>query len=88
MSVMPNPFNPSTEILFKTYVPGHVNIEVIDVSGRFVKTILLGIVEPGPHRARWDGRDANGADAASGVYFLRLRADEGESRVVKAVLVR
>ena len=88
LSLSPNPFNPSTEVYFETLLSGRVSLEVYDVSGRCVSTVDLGVVGPGRHRAQWDGRDVSGVNLVSGVYFLSLRGIAGESRSVKAVLVR
>ena len=88
LSLAPNPFNPSTEVSFETLESGLVTMEIYDVSGGRVRTVPLGYVEPGQHHARWDGRDARGHNVSSGVYFVRLLGAEGESRAVKAVLVR
>ena len=88
LSITPNPFNPSTEVHFENRSPDRVTMEVYDVSGRRVATVPLGIVEPGRHSARWDGRDTRGLGVASGVYFVRLRGDKGESHTVKAVVIR
>jgi outer membrane protein assembly factor BamB/predicted phosphodiesterase len=49
-------------------------LDVIDVGGRRVRTLLRGPQSPGRHAVRWDGRDHAGRDVASGVYFLRLAA--------------
>jgi hypothetical protein len=87
-AVVPNPFNPSTTIRFE--VPGqggHVSLAVFDVNGRRVRTLKDGWASGGPHTARWDGRDAQGRPAASGVYFCRLQVS-GASESRKMVLVR
>ena len=49
-------------------------LDVIDVIGRRVRTLVAGALVPGRHAVRWDGRDAAGREVASGVYFLRLTA--------------
>jgi len=41
-----------------------------------VATLVQGTVEPGTHTLRWDGRDLRGNRVASGVYFLKVRADD------------
>ena len=71
----PNPFNPSTTISYELARPSHVRLEVIQRGGP------AGEGAGGfPRRARagtgyeWDGLDGRGAQAASGVYFYRLRA--------------
>jgi len=87
-SVKPNPFNPSTEISFEALVPGYMSLEIHDVSGRCIRTIALGGMGIGLHRAVWDGRDASGERAASGVYFVRIRSDETKSLPAKALLIK
>ena len=88
LSLMPNPFNPATEVWFETQRPGPVTMEIYDVNGRRVRTVPLGFAGPGRYWAQWDGRDASGDNVASGVYFVRLRGAKGESQAVKAVVVR
>jgi hypothetical protein len=87
-SVAPNPFNPSVEIRFQTRSQGSVRLEIFDVRGASVASILLGSLGSGPHRARWNGRDDAGRNVSSGVYFLRVNGTAGQSRTVKVVLVR
>jgi hypothetical protein len=72
----PNPFNPATTVRFS--VPGgaaHVGLEIVNVNGRVVRTLVDGELGPGPHTRVWDGRDDSGEAVASGVYFMRLEAD-------------
>ncbi len=88
LSLVPNPFNPTAILSFELERSDQVSLEVHDVMGRRVTTLPLGQLESGPHQFRWDGRDAGGANLASGVYFMRLRGAAGESNTVKAVLLR
>jgi len=88
LSIMPNPFNPSAEVSFERRGSGQVNMEIYDVRGKRVRTVALGILGPGLHRVRWDGRDIRGHNVASGIYFVRLHSTQSESRAVKAVLMR
>jgi streptogramin lyase len=88
LSLAPNPFSPSTEVSLQSRVSGPVTMEIYDVSGKLVRSVLLGDLGPGLHRAKWDGRDAGGANVSSGVYFIRVRNPVAGSRPVKAVLVR
>lgn len=84
---VPNPFNPSTTIAF--YLPrgSHVRLEVYDVAGRLVATLLDGVRPAGRHAVSWNGQDGSGRTAASGVYFYRLRADKFE-QTKKMILLR
>jgi hypothetical protein len=86
--VAPNPFNPLTEIRFESRDAGALTLEIYDTRGAHVNSIPLGTLLPGEHRARWDGRDRNGRNVSSGVYFLQLRSAAQQSRPAKAVLVR
>ena len=71
----PNPFHPGTEITYRLAKSGTARLSVYEPSGRLVRVISSGSESAGPHLARWDGKDARGQRAASGVYILRLEAD-------------
>jgi hypothetical protein len=72
---VPNPFNPETTIGFDLAQPQAVRLEIFDIKGRVVRTLLQGQQFPaGTHEATWDGRNNAGQITASGVYFYRLRA--------------
>jgi len=74
---VPNPFNPTTTIAFDLARAGHVRLEVFDVGGRVVRTLVDAAMPAGRnHRIVWDGLDAAGARASSGVYFYRLVAGD------------
>ncbi len=83
----PNPFNPSTEIHFTAPSTGPVALRIYDVDGRLVRTLVDEIVAAGQHVAVWDGRDAHGAAAASGIYYYRIDAGDF-SATRKMVLVK
>ena len=83
----PNPFAPRTRIEFDLPVAGPVHLAVYDPSGRLVAVLLDGPQPAGRGQVEWDGRDAAGRPAASGVYFTVLRAG-GEVQRRKAVLAR
>jgi hypothetical protein len=68
----PNPFNPTTTIAFDLPVRTSVRLVIYDVSGRLIRTLVDDEMSPGQQSVRWDGRDAAGRKAASGVYFYRL----------------
>lgn len=68
----PNPFNPSTTIEFALPASLPVSLTVYDLGGRNVVTLLDRRLEPGHHRATWDGRDASGRVVSSGIYLARL----------------
>jgi hypothetical protein len=84
----PNPFNPQTTIAFSLKVRGHVRIDVFNVAGERVRTVLDETRAAGSYSdVRWDGRDASGSAVASGVYFYKLVTD-GFSDTRKMVLLK
>ncbi len=82
----PNPFNPSTLIPYQLPVATHVRLEVFNVLGQRVATVVDGEQSAGFHTARWDATDAAGRAAAAGVYLYRLQAG-GESITRRMVLI-
>jgi hypothetical protein len=70
----PNPFNPSTTIRFALPKEEQVKLEVYDITGALVKTILNEAVRAGNKEATWDGTNSSGAKVASGMYLYRLQA--------------
>ncbi|HEY6195753.1 MAG TPA: SdrD B-like domain-containing protein [Candidatus Eisenbacteria bacterium] len=71
---MPNPFSRSTELIFDLPTQAPVWLEVFDVGGRRVASILSGEeLTSGTHRVPWNGSVAGGGLARSGVYYARLR---------------
>lgn len=82
----PNPFRGMTAIEFAVRRPGHVVLDVADVSGRRVTRLLDGVRPAGESRIAWDGTDARGHPVAPGVYFFRLQAgDEARTGTISVV---
>jgi hypothetical protein len=81
----PNPAHGRTRVSFALPAAMSAGLDVLDVTGRVVKTLLPhGLYEAGPRTAEWDGADEHGSHAAPGVYLLRLRA--GTSQLVRRVV--
>ena len=72
----PNPFNPQTSIRFQLPANDVVSLQVFDVSGRVVRTLVNGELTSGQHVARWDGRDDAGQMLSSGVYFYQMQTSQ------------
>ena len=70
----PNPFNPETNIAFHLLADNHVNLEIYDLNGRRVKTLLNNQINEGTHHAKWDGTDDSGKQVASGIYVYLLKS--------------
>ncbi len=83
----PNPFNATTQIRYQIPQAGHVILKVFNTLGQEVRTLADSRQEAGEYVVRWDGRDAEGGDVASGLYFCRMEAG-GFSRSMKMVLLR
>jgi subtilisin family serine protease len=87
LGAMPNPFNPQTTIRFSLPDAQAVRLDIYDVQGRLVRSLLDGVRPAGINRVGWDGRDDTGRGVASGTYFARLRAG-GHQDVRSLTLVR
>ena len=83
----PNPFNPSTTIRFSLDREAVVTLEIYNVSGSLVRTLVSGRTTPGSYSEDWNGRDNRGRRVASGTYFYRLRVD-GRTQTKKMVLLK
>lgn len=70
----PNPFNPTTVIRFGIPTEQHTRLEVIDVMGRVIATLVNDKMSAGTYNVTWDGMDHAGNVVGSGVYFYRLTA--------------
>ena len=70
----PNPFNPNTTIQYRLPEGAAVSLQVFDILGRRVKTLVSGELPANLHTAQWDGTDDLGFTVSSGVYFYRLDA--------------
>jgi len=74
---VPNPFNPGTTIGYVVPVGGaHVTLEVYDVAGRLLNTLIDAPRPAGRRQVFWDGTDEEGRAMPAGVYLYRLRAGE------------
>jgi hypothetical protein len=83
----PNPFNATTQISYSISQEADVLLAIYNVRGQQVAILVDGRVSAGTHRVTWDGRDAFGNQAASGIYFCYLRAG-GMSNTRKMILLR
>ena len=70
----PNPFNPSTKIHYQLPTAEHIRIEVYNSLGQHVRSLQNGRKPAGHHEQSWDGKDTQGKEMPSGVYFCRMVA--------------
>jgi hypothetical protein len=73
---VPNPFATSTRIAFFAPKKGAVKLEIFDIHGNLVKTLVDSDVEAGQKDFEWNGIDNNGRNVPSGTYTYRLTAGE------------
>ncbi len=83
----PNPFNPETRIDFALPSAGGYRFEIVNSLGQIVSDIRVDNAAAGPHSILWNGKTAEGYDAASGIYFYRLTFG-GNSQTRKMVLMK
>jgi hypothetical protein len=81
----PNPFNPSTTIEFALPQRETVRLDVFDILGRQVSTLVNAEMSAGTWRVVWNGKDANGSPVATGMYIYRIQA--GSFSMVKKMLM-
>lgn len=83
----PNPFNPTTTISYSLPEAGEVEVSVFNVLGQKVQILAEGHQEAGTYEVTWDGKDTNGEQVASGVYFYRSQVND-YSKTRKMVLLK
>ena len=72
----PNPFNPETRIDFNLPAQGKVRLDVYNIVGQLITTLVDETMKAGPQSIYWRGADADGKQVASGVYLYRLQTGQ------------
>jgi hypothetical protein len=72
----PNPFNPETQISYSLPQDAHVVLTIFNIMGQKVKTLVDELQDAGYKSIHWDGKNDNGSQVASGIYFYRIQAGE------------
>jgi len=72
----PNPFNPTTTVQYAVPEVSHVTIEVYNMLGQKVRTVLDEVKTAGYHTVQWDGRNESGETVSSGTYLYKMRSGE------------
>ena len=83
----PNPFNPETTIQYSLETPGWVDISIYNIGGQLIRELKRGIENSGMHSLIWNGRDDHNNAAASGLYYVRMRANNRTS-IIKMTLMK
>ncbi|MCL1827266.1 MAG: T9SS type A sorting domain-containing protein, partial [Candidatus Cloacimonetes bacterium] len=83
----PNPFNPTTNISFSISKESNVCIDVFNIKGQKVKSLLNEVVKAGKHTIVWDGKDNKDQSVSSGIYLYKMTTGDFSS-VKKMVLMK
>jgi hypothetical protein len=83
----PNPFNPSTTIKYQLPQTSDVQLQIFNVLGQKVRTLVNSRVEAGYHEAIWDGRNDLGHQVASGIYIYKFQAGNFQ-KTLKLMLLK
>jgi hypothetical protein len=83
----PNPFNPTTKIEFLVSRSGQVRIDIFNILGQKVSTLVDQNLKAGHKLVNWDGKDDSGQEVSSGIYFYRIKTSDF-SQTKKMVLLR
>jgi hypothetical protein len=75
----PNPFNPKTTISFETPTTSHASVEVYNILGEKISTLVDKVLPAGRHQLIFSGRDRSDRELPSGIYFYRLRTEMFEA---------
>jgi hypothetical protein len=81
----PNPAGPSATINYALPMDTKVSIEIFDVQGKKIATLIDGPIPAGYHSVVWNGADSDGKVVASGVYFCRVQCCEGQEIMKKMI---
>jgi hypothetical protein len=76
----PNPFNPSTTIVYGLPRQSLVKLSVYSILGQEVRTLVDGVQGASYYRVTWNGRDNGGMQVSSGVYFFRIQANATDGK--------
>ena len=74
LAAYPNPFSHETTIRYQLPEPAKVQMDIFDMNGRLVKTLLSANKPEGYHQVIWNGRDAEGKQVSDGIFICTLHA--------------
>jgi len=84
----PNPFNPETTIDYSLKEPGNISLEIYNIRGQKVNTLINEFKDVGYHSVIWNGRDSNDNQVSSGIYFYKLNVNGKTEAVKKCLLLK
>ena len=83
----PNPFNPATSVSYTLPKQSKVKIQVFDITGSLIATLLNVNQAAGFHNIIWNGKNSIGMQVSTGIYFMRFNADV-YSKTIKMMLLK
>jgi hypothetical protein len=83
----PNPFNPTTNICYQLPTDSNVRLEIFDILGRKVRTLVDEYQPAGNWTVGWNSKDANGQSISAGLYFYKLTAGDNQ-QIKKMILLK
>ncbi len=83
----PNPFNPSTTINYSLEQSGKAELNIYNIKGEKIKTLLDKYASQGNHSVKWDGKNSAGKSVSSGIYYYKLKT-EAKTIVRKMILLK
>lgn len=87
LTAYPNPFNPDVKIAFSLGGSTSVKVEIFNIKGQKVKSLLHERLSSGQHSLAWDGKDDAGKNVSSGVYFTRVQTPN-KTQVIKMIMLK
>ncbi|MEO0293365.1 MAG: T9SS type A sorting domain-containing protein [candidate division WOR-3 bacterium] len=84
----PNPFHITTTISYRLPTRGYVRLTIYDFLGREIKALVDGMRESSEQKVEWDGKNTQGEQVASGIYFYQLKTSSGFISTKKMLLIR
>ncbi len=74
----PNPFNPSVNISFSIPIEGFVTLDIYNIQGKKIRTVVEDHFFQGDYNFTWNGKDNNEREVSAGVYFYRMKTEKFE----------
>lgn len=87
-SIYPNPFNPQTTISFSIQTESKVLLEIFNIKGQKIITLIEAELDHGNHSISWDSKDGSGRPVSSGIYIYNLRINDNEAVTKKCLLLK
>ncbi len=84
----PNPFNPTTQLSFSLPEKSLVTMNIFNIAGQKIKTLANREFSAGIHTVEWDGTNASGSKAATGIYLMKLTTDKNFSKSIKMLMMK